>query len=78
MTETVLVMPFLIVIFALLIYFGRGMVRVQHTQIMDRYEAWRQASADAPGPHAQVTLHSTYLGWMPFFIGSDPEPNHLI
>ena len=49
MGEMVLVLPLLFVILALLLYFGRGVVRVQHAQVMDRYEAWRQA-AGAPGP----------------------------
>ena len=49
MGEMVLVLPLLFVILALLVFFGRGIVRVQHAQVMDRYEAWRQA-AGAPGP----------------------------
>lgn len=49
MGEMVLVLPLLFVILALLVFFGRGIVRVQHAQVMDRYEAWRQATG-APGP----------------------------
>ncbi len=52
-TETVLVMPFLVVVLALLLFFGRGMVRVQRAAVMDRYEGWRQLSArpiDDPVP----------------------------
>ena len=53
MGEMVLVLPLLLVIVALLVFFGRGVVRVQHAQVMDRYEAWRQAAA-SPGPAAQA------------------------
>ncbi len=66
MTEMVLVCPFLILIFVLLMFFGRGMVRVQHAQVMGRYEAWRQASVNAPGPHPQVT-HGHVLMNQTFF-----------
>ena len=41
MSEMVLVLPLLLVVFMLALYFGRGMVRVQHTRVIDRYEAWR-------------------------------------
>ena len=41
MAEMVLVIPFILLILTLLVFFGRGMVRVQHTQVVDRYEAWR-------------------------------------
>ncbi|MCE9592516.1 MAG: hypothetical protein K8S99_18570 [Planctomycetes bacterium] len=44
MSEMVLVLPLILLILALLIFFGYGMVRVQHSQVMDRYEAWRAAS----------------------------------
>lgn len=55
MTETVLVMPLLLVILSLVFYFGRMMVRVQHTQVMARYETWRSV-IDAPGPHDDYDL----------------------
>lgn len=51
MMETVLVLPFLVFILLLVMFFGRGVARVQHTQVMDRYEAWRLA-AQSPGPSA--------------------------
>src|SRR5690349_531911 len=41
MPETVLVLPVLFVIFVLVIYMGRGLVRAQRGQVLDRYEAWR-------------------------------------
>ncbi len=49
MIEAVLVLPILMVIFALIFYFGFALVRAQQTQGYARYEAWRDA-ADAPGP----------------------------
>jgi hypothetical protein len=50
MTETVLVLPLVFVVLALLFFFGRGMTRVQRANVSDRYEAWRQAQyASAPG-----------------------------
>lgn len=61
MSEMVLCMPFLILILSFLIYFGRGVVRMQHTQVMDRYESWRQAARGAPGPHADHTKGHTLL-----------------
>jgi len=41
MSETVLVLPLLFLIFVLVIYMGRGVVRAQRGQVLDRYEAWR-------------------------------------
>lgn len=49
MTEMVLVLPLLLVILSLVFFFGRLMVRAQHTQVMSRYETWRQV-IEAPGP----------------------------
>lgn len=51
MSEFVLALPFLLLVLSLVVYFGRGSVRVQHAAVMDRYEAWRQA-AQAPGPRS--------------------------
>ncbi|MDX1681835.1 MAG: TadE/TadG family type IV pilus assembly protein [Phycisphaeraceae bacterium] len=66
MTETVLVLPVLLLILMFLVYFGRANLRVQHAGITDRYEAWRQA-ADAPGPSSDPTtgnlqLNTTFFG----------------
>jgi len=44
MTETVLVLPIIIFVLSLLMFFGRGMVRVQRVQMLDRYENWRRAA----------------------------------
>lgn len=58
MAEMVLAIPFILLILTLLIFFGRGMVRVQHTQVVDRYEAWRinaNVSYHEPGvPHPAI------------------------
>ena len=65
MGEMMLVLPLLMVILALLVYFGRGVVRVQHAQVMDRYEAWRQA-AGAPGPGVQSASDNPQLNQLFF------------
>jgi hypothetical protein len=42
MTETVLVLPLVFFILALLFFFGQAMTRWQRSSVTDRYEAWRQ------------------------------------
>ena len=49
MAETILALPFLMLILLFLVYFGRNSVRVERTHMMDRYEAWREAG-HGPGP----------------------------
>jgi len=49
MTEMVLVLPLVLVIFALLMFAGREYMRVQRAHVADRYVAW-QESAYADGP----------------------------
>lgn len=67
MAEMVLALPFVLVILVLLIFFGRGVVRVQHAMVMDRYEAWRRATG-APGPQFHEgtdngeQLNATFFG----------------
>lgn len=51
MIETVLALPFFLVILALVIMVGFWMVRLQKATQLSRYEAWR-AQAHAAGPHA--------------------------
>jgi hypothetical protein len=51
MMEMALVLPFIVLIIALLLFFGRGIMRVEHAQVVDRYEAWRIAE-NAPGAGA--------------------------
>ena len=70
MGEMVLVLPLLFVILALLVFFGRGIVRVQHAQVMDRYEAWRQA-AGAPGPAMGGTPSNEQMNQL--FFGSKAD-----
>ena len=55
MTEMVMVSSILILIFAWLLYFGRGMMRAQHAIVMSRYEVWR-STANAPGPRPVGTI----------------------
>lgn len=57
MTETLLVLPMLMLILSLIFYFGRLAVRVQHASVMARYEAWRDV-ANAPGPRPTSDLHN--------------------
>jgi len=49
MAETVLALPFIMLILLFIAYFGRNSVRVERTHMMDRYEAWREAG-HGPGP----------------------------
>lgn len=49
MTEMVLVLPLLVFVLAMMIFFGRGMVRAQRALVMDRYATWRTVYG-APGP----------------------------
>ena len=49
MSEFVLVMPLLILILALVWFFGVAVTRAQRNIVMTRYETWRSADA-APGP----------------------------
>jgi len=52
MTETVLILPLVLVVLALLFFFGQAMTRLQRSSVADRYEAWRQTQY-APGPGAE-------------------------
>jgi hypothetical protein len=60
MAETVLALPFLMLILLFIAYFGRNSVRIERTHMMDRYEAWREAgsgtgpSPDDPRGHPQM------------------------
>ena len=60
MSEFVLILPMIIVILALLFYFGHLVIRAEHTITMARYETWRRA-AGAPGPYADDATGSTLL-----------------
>lgn len=60
MMETVLVLPVVLVVLALLLGLGRSMTRWQQVAVLDRYEAWRQVS-DAPGPQRTDELNEAFL-----------------
>ncbi|MEM1099628.1 MAG: hypothetical protein AAGH92_12670 [Planctomycetota bacterium] len=51
MIETVLTLPFIFVLLALIMYCGVTMLRWHRVSSVDRYETWR-AVASAPGPSA--------------------------
>jgi len=61
MMETVLVLPLIFVILALLFYFGQNMTRLQRASVTDRYEAWRQTQY-APGPGAEFAKSPSEFG----------------
>ena len=52
MTETVLILPLIFLVLALIYFFGLSMTRLQRASVTDRYEAWRQ-SVYAAGPGAE-------------------------
>ncbi len=56
MTETVLVLPLIFIVLALLFFFGLAMTRLQRSSVTDRYEAWRQAQY-APAPGVEFNKH---------------------
>lgn len=60
MSEFVLVLPLMVLVLALLFYFGHLLVQAQHTSVMTRYETWRQVQ-DAPGPRADEALNHPQL-----------------
>ncbi len=61
MTETVLVLPLILLVLALLFFFGQAMTRLQRSSVTDRYEAWRQAQY-APAPGVDFAKHSRVFG----------------
>ncbi|MAE68113.1 MAG: hypothetical protein CMJ18_28015 [Phycisphaeraceae bacterium] len=62
MSEMILVLPFVLFILLLLIYFGRDLVRVQRTMVSARYESWRQVGR-GPGPGgAGAEIDQMFLG----------------
>ena len=44
MMETIFSLLLITLILSFLFFFGRGVVRVQKSQVMDRYEAWREVA----------------------------------
>ncbi len=61
MMETVLVLPLVLVVLALLFFFGQAMTRLQRSSVTDRYEAWRQTQY-APGPGAEFAKNPVEFG----------------
>lgn len=61
MTETVLVLPLILVVLALLFFFGQAMTRWQRSSVTDRYEAWRQAQY-ATGPGVDFAKYGQSFG----------------
>jgi len=67
MVETCIILPFLFIIFVLILYIGWNMRRIEKTTMMDRYEVWRQTTPGSQGPaqnnvaqHAQ--LNDAFFG----------------
>lgn len=53
MAETVLVMPFIMLALALIVYLGWNFRRLAQVTNMDRYAVWESATPGAPGPGVQ-------------------------
>jgi hypothetical protein len=53
MAETVLVMPFIMVAIALIVYLGWNFRRLAQVTNMDRYAVWEAVTPGAPGPEVQ-------------------------
>jgi len=61
MTETVLTLPLILLMLALIFFFGVSLTRLQRTSVTDRYEAWRQAEY-ATGPGAEFDKNPSDFG----------------
>jgi len=61
MTETVLTLPLILLVLALIFFFGLSLTRLQRSSVTDRYEAWRQA-VYATGPGAEFEKTSEGFG----------------
>lgn len=53
MMETVFIMPFVALSFALIIYFGWNFRRMAQVTNMDRYSVWQWVTPGSPGPNVQ-------------------------
>lgn len=53
MMETVLIMPFVLLILVLMVYLGWNFRRLAQATNMDRYAVWEQVTPGAPGPDVQ-------------------------
>lgn len=71
MIEALLVLPLIVFVLSLVVYFGFSMERMQRGMMVDRYESWRGASK-APGPSAGLTANTSTLQLrQTFFAGDD-------
>lgn len=71
MVEAVLVLPFIMFVVSLVVFFGLSMQEFQRTAMVDRYESWR-GSSRAPGPATGISeLSSTLQLRETFFRGKD-------
>lgn len=66
MIETVLVLPVVVAILLMVIYFGRELVRLQRVQVMATYDAWRVAD-DGTGPWSDNATNNELLNQL--FLG---------
>jgi len=72
MIEALLVLPLIMFVLSLVVYFGFAMERMQRGMMIDRYESWRGA-AKAPGPAVGVTAGASTRPLRElFFAGDDP------
>ncbi|MEM6854276.1 MAG: hypothetical protein AAF593_07695 [Planctomycetota bacterium] len=72
MIEALLVLPLILFVLSLVVYFGFAMERMQRGMMIDRYEAWR-GSAKAPGPATGINANSSTDELRDtFFAGDDP------
>ncbi len=72
MIEALLVLPLIMFVLSLVVYFGFAMERMQRGMMVDRYESWRGA-AKAPGPSTGVTASASTRPLRElFFAGDDP------
>ena len=76
MMEMVFVMPLLLVITSLVIWFGLLAVRVQHAEVAARYETWRSV-AQAPGPSSEDQLNATFFGDKADSLTTSYDNNHF-
>lgn len=60
MAETILALPFIMLILLFIVYFGRGSTRIERARVMDRYQAWQEAG-HGPGPSADDPRGNTQI-----------------
>jgi hypothetical protein len=75
MSETVLILPLVVVILAITFYLGKVVVRIEHASVMARYETWRDVG-QAPGPGSGDPTHPELN--MAFFGGKADELSQVL